>query len=133
MTTPRLQMDTRTRTVALSNLEAMCDRISGICHTYTVTKVSRSRVHVTYSNPDEYGTPNPVTAVYPCYPSSDPETPTVVLDMLRTLGGTDSEDWQSFEQLQECPTLWRRPDGRWRSHADMIRDGSARPYDDGTL
>jgi hypothetical protein len=128
----KTQQDCKERVVALENLEAMCKRISGICHRYEVTKVSRSRVHVTYSNPDEYGYENPMTAVFPCYPSGwpdDKDNPRVVLDYLRVINDTwDGEGWQAFEQLRDCPTLWRGEKG-WRSHKQIREDGDDRRLD----
>jgi hypothetical protein len=116
------QQDTKIRMVALVNLRAMCERISGVCHRWQVTSVSRSRVHVEYSNPDEYGSERPVTAVFPCYPSGfadDKDNPRVVLDALRYFGGRDSEDWQAFFQLYDCPVLWRRGEGEpWRTEQE---------------
>ena len=107
----RTQQDSRVRVVALDNLEAMCSRVSGMCHRFEVTKVSRSRVHVTYSNPDEYGADHPMIAVFPCYPSGfqgDEDNPRVILDYLRVIHDSwDGEGWQAFEALRDCPTLWR--------------------------
>ena len=101
------QSDSKARVVALTNLRAMCARVSGTCHTFQVIKVSTHRVAVAYSNPDEYGTPHPVTAHYPCYPSPfDSATPLVVLEMVRCTGG-DDESWQAFESLHECQQLFR--------------------------
>jgi hypothetical protein len=102
----------------------MCKRISGTCHTFQVVKVSRSRVHVEYSNPDEYGSPEPVTAIYPCYPSpwpGDANNPRVILDAIRYLGctGRNEECYQSFDQLTGCPQLWRKgpDDDSWQTEA----------------
>lgn len=128
------QFDYTARIVSLDNLTAMCARISGHSHTYTVSKVSRSRVHVEYSNPDEYGNPHPVTAVYPCFPSDnrtatgngDTGNPSVVLDALCYLGDSDGYAYQAFYTLIDCPTLWRRvgftnPTAEiWESHADIL-------------
>ena len=62
----KTQSDQKVRVVSLTNLEAMCNRVSGVmCHRFKVTKVSRSRVHVTYSNEDEWATAHPMIAVYP--------------------------------------------------------------------
>lgn len=122
------QQDTKVRMIALANLRAMCKRVSGVAHRFEVTKVTRSRVHVTYTNPDEYGRERPVTAVYPCYPSKwtdDAENPRVTLDALRHFGGTDSEDWQAFTALTDAPTLWRDPDRiEWRTHAEIMKKGN---------
>lgn len=113
------QFDHRVRVVSVENLRAMCERISGMVHCYSVTKVSRSRVHVEYSNPDEYGYARPITAVFPCYPSTFDglENPSVVLEYLRVTERGDGESWQSFEQLRECVQLWRSPD----AHVDTCR------------
>ena len=121
------QQDSKVRMVALSNLIAMCERVSGTCHRFEVTKVSRSRVHVTYSNPDEWGNEfQPMTAVFPCYPSGwheDIDNPRVILEFMRVINDTwDGEGWQAFTILLDCPTLWRDPESNtWQSHKE-IRD-----------
>lgn len=103
----KTQADMRVRVVAVSNLEAMCERVSGMAHRYAVSKVSRSRVHVQYSNPDEWAGDHPVEAVFPCYPNGfEQDNPYVALFILRTIGG-DGETWQSFAVLLDCPQLWR--------------------------
>ena len=119
----KTQSDNRKRVVSLVNLVAMCDRISGTCHTFNVSRVTRSRVHVEYSNPNEYGTPNPITAVYPCYPSTaarDDDNPLVVMDMMRCLNDGDGEGWQSFIQLEDCEQLCRDPSTMlWESEYEI--------------
>lgn len=119
----KTQMDHKYRVVTVANLEAMCERISGVCHRFEVSKVSRSRVHVEYSNPNEYGTETPMTAVFPCYPGAfaDADNPYVVLDMVRVIGDTwDGEGWQAFTPLLDCPTLWRDPASEtWKTHAEI--------------
>lgn len=107
----KTQFDHKVRTVSLENLRAMCARASGVCHRYEVIKVSRSRVHVQYSNPDEYGTPNPVTAVYPCYPSTFDlhENPAVVIgEYLRIVNDRDGTAHQVFDAVFHTE-LWRQP------------------------
>ena len=98
----------------------MCDRISGICHKFSVVKVAPHRVLVQYSNPNEYGSDNPVIAHYPCYPSGfDSETPIVVLSAVRYTNDKD-EAWQAFEQLTDCQQLWRGQDGRaWQTEYEI--------------
>lgn len=124
----KTQSDSRYRIVALENLRAMCAHVSGVVHRYRIVKVSRSRVHVEYSNPDEYGNPQPIVAVYPCYPSpfrGDFENPRVVLDMLRVIGaGEDSEAWQAFIVLADCPSLWRGgPNAEgWRTERAILEE-----------
>ena len=116
----KIQSDSDVRIVALTNLVAMCDRISGICHKFSVVKVSPHRVLVEYSNPDEYGRYDPVIAHYPCFPSGfDSETPLVVLSAVRYSNGED-EAWQAFGDLTDCPQLWRDQDGKaWRTEYEI--------------
>ena len=111
----KTQFDGNRRVVSLSNLKAMCERVSGTCHRFAVSKVSRSRVHVEYSNPDEYGNEDPMTAVFPCYPSFD--TVAVVLDIVRVINDTwHGEGWQSFDVLMDCEWLWYDPEtNEWQS------------------
>lgn len=127
----KTQFDHKVRIVSLANLCAMCERISGVSHVYQVSKVSRSRVHVTYSNPDEYGNPEPITAVFPCYPSTfeGHDNPAIVLDCVRIIGGRDEYDpIQKFWNLIECPTLWRlgAETNDWQSHAEIRAAGNDR-------
>lgn len=106
----KTQFDHSERVVALSNLEAMCERVSGVCHRYQVAKVTTNRVHIEYSNPDEYGHERPITAVLPCWPCSDydQDDRVVALTLLRVLhDDQDGEGWQSFQPLLDCPELWR--------------------------
>lgn len=115
----RIQADQQTRVVALSNLEAMCERVSGcMCHQFTVEKVTRSRVHVSYSNEDEWAVEHPMVAVFPCYPAPFGNECYVVLDILRVLyDNWDGEGWQAFQVLLDCPKLWRNPvDNDWYPH-----------------
>lgn len=104
----RTQFDHIVRVVALSNLEAMCQRISGVCHKFEVVKCGPNTCHVQYSNPDEYGSPEPITAVYPCYKAHDGFA--VVLEASKYHGctGKNEEAWQAFSQLTDCPQLWNK-------------------------
>lgn len=123
----KTQQDTRIRMVALDNLRAMCAHATGMSHSYQVSKVSRSRVHVTYSNPDGYGNSRPVTAVFPCYPSpwpDDADNPRVLLDPLRVLGDdANGSVYQIIDaMIVGCPTLWRKGPGHpWQTHNAIVR------------
>ena len=82
--------DSQERVVSLSNLKAMCDYHSAVAHRYWIEKVTRSRVWVGYSNPDEYGTDRPIFAIFPSFPNqNEPDNPSVVLTFLRVLEGED--------------------------------------------
>lgn len=111
----RTQQDHTVRVVALENLAAICDLHSMICHRYWIEKVTRSRVWVGYSNPDEYGSESPMFAIFPIYPSQypgDEENPRVVLDIMRVINDTwDGGGWQAFDQILTTKKMWRDPDG----------------------
>lgn len=113
----KTQFDSMKRVVALSNLEAMCEHISGTCHKFEIVKTTANSVRVQYSNPDEYGNPEPVTAIYPAW--KDYDGMAVCLDALRYTGctGKNEEAWQAFYQLTDCPALSRcNPDSDdWRT------------------
>ena len=116
----KIQSDNNVRVVALTNLIAMCERISGTCHRFEVSKVTANRVQVSYSNPDEYGNECPLVASYPSYPSGfDKETPFVVLEIAMVTGGRDSVDredgCQAFIQLTDCPQLYRVTEDNWKT------------------
>ena len=114
----RTQQDHKVRVLALDNLREMCKAASGTAHRYWIEKVSRSRVHVGYSNPNEYGSESPMFAVLPCYPSpwsqDGTDNPRVVLDVTRVLHDShNGEGWQAFDMVWQY-TATRGPDGAWR-------------------
>lgn len=120
-----LQFDWKKRVVSLNNLRAMCARISGMCHRFTVESVGAHSVRVSYSNPDEYGNAEPVTAVFPAYlvKNFGTKETAVVLDAITYLHDRD-EAWQAFEQLYGCPELFRSFDAfgkeRWLSQYEAM-------------
>ena len=111
----KTQRDYPVRVVALTNLNAMCAHISGMCHSFKVVRIGQYRVNVVYSNPDEYGTNHPMEAVFPSYPSGDKDNPCIVLDILRVVHDSwHGDGWQAFQPLLDCPVLWRDPaTGKW--------------------
>jgi len=119
----KTQFDYHVRIVSLENLRAMCARAGGTCHTYEISKISRSRVHVTYSNPNEYGTPDPITAVFPCYPSTHEgsENPAVIIgEMIRCIGDKDGYGYQAFDLLTCGQPVYRDPStGAWSTRLEI--------------
>lgn len=120
----KTQQDTQVRVVSLENLKAMCERASGTCHRYWIEDYSKTRVKVGYSNPSEYGSENPMFAVFPAYPSvwaEDEENPRVVLDMLKIVHDSwGSEGWQAFDPLLLLPVLYRDPTtGVWETKEEV--------------
>lgn len=68
------QSDDEVRIIALANLRAMTEYVSTVSHRFRIEKVTRSRVHVSYTGPyfDSQGYEGQdvfVVAVFPCYPS----------------------------------------------------------------
>jgi hypothetical protein len=121
------QQDNKVRLVALANLAAMCKHVSGTCHRYWIETVTETYVVVGYSNPNEYGTDDPVFATYPCYPSGwpgDEDNPRVVLAMIADAPGYETpEDFpeadQCFQCIDDCPILWRHPEtGEWSEETE---------------
>lgn len=117
------QQDHNVRVVALENLRAMCERVSGHCHRFEITGVSKTAVRVTYSNPNEYGTEYPMTMILRAYPSDwpgDEENPRVILEEGRVIHDNDGEGWQSFGTILDCPQLWRASvDGAWFTREEI--------------
>ena len=120
----RTQADMTERVVALANLIAMCNRISGMCHKFEVVKLASHSVHVQYSNPDEYGRNEPVTAVYPAFKNSfdGKDNPFVILHAVRYIGATgrNEESWQAFMQLTDCEPLFRTSSDEWQTRYEIL-------------
>lgn len=96
------------------------DHGCGTVHVYRVEAVSRTTAYVEYTNPTEYGTPQPMTAVLPLYWQDD--TPHVVFHILRVIRDNwNGEGWQAFTALLDCPVLWRSaPDATdWRTEDEI--------------
>lgn len=110
----KTQQDNPVRMLALDNLRAMCEHVSGTCHRYWIEKVSRSRVHVGYSNPDEWANENPMYIVLPSFPSlwpEDKDNPRVLVEPMRVINDTwDGEGHQAFDPLWDHYAN-RGPDG----------------------
>ncbi len=126
----RLQGDTNERVVYLDNLEAMCKQVSGMAHRFWVEKVTRARVYVAYSNPDEYGNENAFLAVFPLIPANagdeNRDNPRVVLTIMDTKyepSNHHGEGWQCFQLLMDCPVLWRNPETKqWMTQETIFCD-----------
>ncbi len=115
----KTQEDSVTRILALDNLREMCEAASGTSHRYWIETVSRSRVHIGYSNPDEWGAENPMFAVFPSFPSPWPadnrDNPRVLVEeCMRVINDTwNGEGWQAFDPVWAYYAL-RGKDG-WRT------------------
>lgn len=109
--------DHMVRVVSFEALDAMCEYVSGVSHKFCPVKLTARYCYIQYENPDEYGTPDPVTAVYPLYREEiGGETMIcVVLDLVKVLNNDEAGTmWQVFERLTTCPTLYRDPQtGEW--------------------
>lgn len=120
----QLQGECSLRAVYPANLRAMCARISGMCHRFSVERITKRFAYVVYSNPNEYGTERPMTALYPVMPDGR-----IVLDVHDVKNDSwDGEGWQAFEQLRECPQLWRSAPDKddWRTREEIEATRSPR-------
>lgn len=117
-----IQFDYPTREVSISNLYAMCDYSSGTVRSYYVYQHTKNRIHVAYTNPDEYGNTQLVVAVFVRY-NHNPEV--VIFSPIRyyAVGKVNRNnpyydgDWiaSCFDLLLNCPVLWRNPDTKeWK-------------------
>lgn len=112
----KTQYDGSMRVVTLANLLAMADNASGVCHNYKVVKRTPNRVWLQYSNPDEYGTPHPMNAVFPVFPNEfEKQNPFIVLHFIRVEhDNCNGEGWQSFDPVTCCPPMTRQTsDAPW--------------------
>lgn len=114
------QNDSHVRVVSLANLRAMCARVSGMSHRFTA-EITKNRCTLEYSNPDEYGSPCPITWRLPLLRSRDLDNPDVILHVSSEAGGRGPDDRESAFQGIEAeifsgPRLWRDPtSGKWRT------------------
>jgi hypothetical protein len=118
----KIQQDHKLRVVALSNLEAMCKRMSGVCHRFSVSRVTENRAYIEYSNPDEYGHASPMTASFPAWHYSTDHC-VVALEILKvTKDNWQGEGWQAFQPLLDCPELYRSsPEATdWQTHKEIL-------------
>lgn len=86
---------------SLDKVKETCKSISGMAHHYSIVNVSKNRVQIEYSNPDEYGYENPMTIIYPCFQEGDMII--VVFWALRVINDTwDGEGWQAFDIIKSA-------------------------------
>ena len=119
------QGDMTVRMVTLANLRAMCARVNGICHAFSVD-VGATRASVTYSNPDEYGNARPYTARFPLAPNAfDTSNPWIIFTLASDHGAEDEYGRDSCYQIIDAeiicaPVLWRDPvTGAWREESEI--------------
>lgn len=120
----RIQDDRQVRIVALDNLIAMCEHVSGMCHRWEVLpyKPGAKTVRVQYANPDEWGADHPIEFVCSTFPSGwgEKDNPYVFIEWpTRILYAKDDNEREYMEQvwlstIHDCPRLWRNPEnGTW--------------------
>lgn len=131
-TNPSTQEDRKVRVVSLNVLEQMCSYASASTsrshETFWIFSVSRSRITVGYSNPDEYGNVNPYYAILPCYPSiwgeRDRDNPRVVLQILRIQDNNDEYAYRPFVDDLFETHVHRLAEDRWiPMHRCLLPEG----------
>ena len=112
----RGQFDHKLRIVSIPNLKAMCEHLSGTCHRFFLDSVKGKYARVMYNNPDEYGHKSPIVALFQVIEHCGTIGAILTIDKVVNCPN-DCEDWRAFEQLLECPTVWRLGAGakEWRT------------------
>ena len=113
------------RVVSFEVLDAMCEKVSGVVHTYRPVKLTERYCYIRFSNPDEYGFENPVTAVYPAYRMGivGQTMICVVLDPVRIINDVENVVGEAFDRLTGCPTMHRHPKtGEWHTAEERVDD-----------
>lgn len=88
--------------VTMAQMEKVCNDISGTCHRFWIHKVTKNRVYIAYSNPDEYANENPMYAVFPIYPGHEKDNENIVLDIIDVKRDyPDGEGWLNFMQIMD--------------------------------
>ena len=101
------------KAMTITEIATVCRAISGVCHVYKIEKVTRRRVCVSYSNPNEYGTPRPIRAYFPIVlftPNNDQQT-IACLEFAHYAGAGD--DWQAFHALTCARVEWDKARESW--------------------
>ena len=103
---PKLRIVQDTKIVDIDTLRKVLEDNSGMCHRYKVANVSKHRVKVGYSNPDEYAVDNWTYAILPCYTwrAFGRVTTVVVLEIIGMVNDPDDVLWQCFDFLKEIVT-----------------------------
>ena len=88
--------------VDLDTLRRVLENNSGMCHKYEVGNVSKHRVKVGYSNPDEYGNDNWTYAIFPRYTwrAFGQVTTIVVLEIIGMVNDPEDYLWQCFDFIK---------------------------------
>ena len=123
----QIQCDHKERVIALTNLIAMCEDISSVCHRYHVSNITGRYIYVEYSNPNEYGIESPMVAVFPRLPdfptwgNGSEKTPMLLLDIHDVKHDNwDGEGWQAFIPLLDHVPMYRDPnDGTWKTEKQI--------------
>lgn len=128
------QFDTTIRLVSMENLDAMVRRLSDrFGMRYEITTVGSARVGVTAHSADCDDAGNEthysVTAFFKTMMYAG--NIGVLIGDIQTIyrgerSAADSEDWQLFTPLMDCPKLWRNPkNGVWMTEEEI----NAKPFD----
>jgi hypothetical protein len=99
------------RVMDAESLARMCDAESGVSHTLRL-EIGRTRARITYSNPDEYGSPRPYVAEFPAWRESGRVF--VLLRLVRDYGAEDEHGRESCWQYMNSAIMsarFIRPDG----------------------
>lgn len=95
-------------------LEAICAKISGMCHRYKIESVNQNRVCISYSNPDEYGSERPIKAFFPIvlYLADTPAKSIACVEFFSSVTGREYE-YQAFDCIRFATAEWNKEQNKW--------------------
>ena len=106
----RLAMGQKWAVIDRTALDYVLDAASGVCHRFWVERESANRILVAYSNPNEYGTEEPVFVYYPTFTDNALGIQVIVVWATHVTGGRDKFDREvTCEQLDAIMTKTRTP------------------------
>jgi len=119
--------DFRARVVSFEALDAMCEHVSRVAYEYRPVKLTELYCHIQFSNLDEYGEPDPITAIYPRYSrraaGGEKRISAIVLDVSWIINDQFNTAAQAFQRLHDCPELHFDPaTGEWRTADQHLED-----------
>lgn len=99
--------------MTITEIAQVCRAISGTCHRYKIESVTRSRVKISYSNPNEYGSERPIFAYYPIvlYQANNDQGTIACLEFGHYTGA--GEDWQAFYAITCARVEWNKEREQW--------------------
>lgn len=104
--------------LTITAIAKLCAFHSGMCHRYAIESVTRNRVKISYSNPNEYGTPRPIYAYFPIvlYQHGNDQGTIACVTFGHYTGA--GEDYQAFDVIRYGRVTWDAAAQSWNVSTD---------------